>query len=133
MDALIATLFVFRHKLHVYHLHVTGPMFLQLHKMFQKQYEDILEYADRLAEHVLSRRDHFSPSLHDMLKHSSITDVVGIPENAMKICQIVDIDVIAIIGMIDRIEPAYPALDTILGDLQAWLYKQKYIIESIMT
>jgi DNA-binding ferritin-like protein len=100
--------------------------------MFQKQYEGVLEYADKLAEHVLSRRGHFSSSLHSMMENSRITDDDSVPEKAMDMCQIIGVDVITIIGIIDHIGTTYPALDTILGDLQVWLYKQKYMIESII-
>lgn len=37
---------------HLAHWNVEGPDFFELHKAFQKQYEDLFEAIDEIAEHV---------------------------------------------------------------------------------
>lgn len=39
-------------KTHGYHWNVMGPMFPQLHEFFGKQYEDLFEAADDIAERI---------------------------------------------------------------------------------
>jgi len=47
-----ASLFVLFHKTWVYHWHVVGPDFHQLHTVFGEQYETMIEEVDRISEHM---------------------------------------------------------------------------------
>ena len=47
-----ASLFVLFHKTWVYHWHVVGPDFHQLHTVFGEQYEVMIEEIDRISEHM---------------------------------------------------------------------------------
>jgi starvation-inducible DNA-binding protein len=47
-----ASLFVLFHKTWVYHWHVVGPDFQQLHTLFGEQYEAMFEEVDRISEHM---------------------------------------------------------------------------------
>jgi len=47
-----ASLFVLFHKTWVYHWHIVGADFKQIHDLFGEQYSDIQEEIDRLSEHM---------------------------------------------------------------------------------
>lgn len=47
-------------KTHGYHWNVTGPLFPQLHELFGKQYEELFEAADEIAER-LRALDFYAP------------------------------------------------------------------------
>lgn len=47
-----ASLFVLFHKTWVYHWHVVGQDFHQLHTLFGEQYETMFEEVDRISEHM---------------------------------------------------------------------------------
>ena len=47
-----ATLFMLFQKTWVYHWHVVGPDFKQIHDLFGDQYEEFEEEVDRISEHM---------------------------------------------------------------------------------
>ena len=47
-----ASLFVLFQKTWVYHWHITGPDFYQVHTMFGEQYTDLFGEIDRISEHI---------------------------------------------------------------------------------
>lgn len=47
-----ASLFVLFQKTWVYHWHITGPDFYQVHTLFGEQYTALFEEIDRLSEHI---------------------------------------------------------------------------------
>ena len=47
-----ASLFVLFQKTWVYHWHIVGPDFKQIHDLFGEQYEAIQEEVDRISEHM---------------------------------------------------------------------------------
>jgi starvation-inducible DNA-binding protein len=47
-----ASLFVLFHKTWVYHWHVVGPDFQQIHTLFGEQYEAMFDEVDRISEHM---------------------------------------------------------------------------------
>jgi len=47
-----ASLFVLFHKTWVYHWHVVGPDFQQIHSLFGEQYEAMFGEVDRISEHM---------------------------------------------------------------------------------
>lgn len=46
------SLFVLFQKTWVYHWHVTGPDFYQIHTLFGEQYNALFEEVDRISEHL---------------------------------------------------------------------------------
>jgi starvation-inducible DNA-binding protein len=52
LNTLLADEFVFYTKLRKYHWNVVGREFLALHEAFEKQYEEIAEYIDTVAERI---------------------------------------------------------------------------------
>ena len=47
-----AALFVLFQKTWVYHWHITGPDFYQVHTLFGEQYTALFEEVDRVSEHI---------------------------------------------------------------------------------
>lgn len=49
---LIADTYALMAQTHLAHWNVEGPAFFQLHEAFQKQYEELFEAVDEIAEHL---------------------------------------------------------------------------------
>ena len=47
-----ASLFLLFQKTWVYHCHIVGPDFKQIHDLFGEQYQEIQEEVDRVSEHM---------------------------------------------------------------------------------
>jgi starvation-inducible DNA-binding protein len=47
-----ASLFLLFQKTWVYHWHIVGPDFKQIHDLFGEQYQEIQEEVDRVSEHM---------------------------------------------------------------------------------
>jgi starvation-inducible DNA-binding protein len=60
MKVFLASDFTLYLKTHEAHFNVTGMFFPELHKLFQKQYEDLWENFDTIAEKI-RELDHFVP------------------------------------------------------------------------
>jgi starvation-inducible DNA-binding protein len=52
LSALLADEFILYTKLRKYHWNVTGPEFFTLHEVFERQYTEIAEYVDVVAERI---------------------------------------------------------------------------------
>jgi starvation-inducible DNA-binding protein len=52
LRVLLATNFVFYAKVHAAHWNVRGMFFYELHKLFEKHYEDLWENVDTIAEKI---------------------------------------------------------------------------------
>lgn len=52
LGTLLADEFMLYTKLRKYHWNVTGPEFFTLHEVFEKQYEEVAEYVDTVAERI---------------------------------------------------------------------------------
>jgi starvation-inducible DNA-binding protein len=73
-----ATNFMLYNKTHVAHWNVTGSSFPQLHKLFEKQYDELWEQVDEYAE-KLRRLQVFTPvSLVELVSLSIIEDYTEI-------------------------------------------------------
>jgi starvation-inducible DNA-binding protein len=69
-------------KTHFYHWNVTGPMFSSLHLLFEKQYIELHEAVDMIAERIRAL-GHFAPGTHTVLaKLSTIPEDTdsGVPD-----------------------------------------------------
>src|SRR5690606_35875251 len=62
-----------------YHWNVTGPNFVGLHELFEKQYEDLHRAGDELAERVRAL-GHFTPgTVAEFLALSQVKDDTRLP------------------------------------------------------
>ncbi len=65
-----------------YHWNVTGKQFVSLHELFEKQYRDLFEKGDELAERIRAL-GHMSPgTFREFMKLSSIEEDQELPGDA---------------------------------------------------
>jgi starvation-inducible DNA-binding protein len=80
MKVFLASNFTLYLKTHNAHFNVTGMFFAELHKLFQKQYEDLWENFDTIAEKI-RQLDAFVPaSQNDFLRLSLIKEFDGVTD-----------------------------------------------------
>ena len=78
MKVFLGSNFTLYLKTHGAHWNVTGMFFQSLHTLFEKQYEDLLEQVDTIAEKI-RELDHFAPaSLGEYQSLSIIEDAAGV-------------------------------------------------------
>jgi starvation-inducible DNA-binding protein len=71
-------------KTHFFHWNVMGPEFPALHSMFEKQYTDLFEAADVVAERVRALGDHPPGGTKTFAQMTSIDDpVLGLDANGI--------------------------------------------------
>lgn len=70
-------------KTHGYHWNVTGPMFPQLHTLFETQYNELFAAADLIAERIRAL-DTFAPGSSEAFRENmSFKEAVNQPPTAM--------------------------------------------------
>jgi starvation-inducible DNA-binding protein len=74
LKTLLATNFAYYLKAHGFHWNVEGPDFGQLHKFFQKIYEDAYSAIDPLAEYIRYLGEYSPASLE---RFSELTEIAG--------------------------------------------------------
>lgn len=73
-----ATTYAFLVKAENFHWNVTGPNFVQHHKLFGDIYDEVDNDLDRFAEHLRAIRCLVPASFSQLGEHSTITDTVEI-------------------------------------------------------
>ncbi len=90
LSRLLANSYTLYLKTHNFHWNVTGPMFSALHLMFEKQYTELAEAVDVIAERIRAL-GHFAPaSYRDFSRLTSIPEADGVPPATEMIRQLVD-------------------------------------------
>jgi starvation-inducible DNA-binding protein len=74
---LLANNYVLYLKTHNFHWNVVGPMFQPLHSLFETQYMDLWNAADKIAERVRALGFFVPASYVDFSKLSKIKEAVG--------------------------------------------------------
>ncbi|MDE2030593.1 MAG: DNA starvation/stationary phase protection protein [Alphaproteobacteria bacterium] len=69
-------------KTHGYHWNVTGTLFPQLHEFFGKQYEELFDAADDIAERIRALDLPAPGSMASFLSNTKIKEATGAPGNA---------------------------------------------------
>lgn len=67
-------------KTHHFHWNVTGPMFQTLHLMFEKQYNELAEAVDQVAERIRALGMPAPGTYKEFVKLSEIKEEDGVPE-----------------------------------------------------
>lgn len=71
-------------KTHFFHWNVAGPEFFILHTMFEKQYTDLLEAADIVAERIRAIGEHAPGGMKAFAQMTSIEDPkLGLDSNGI--------------------------------------------------
>lgn len=75
----LATVFSFYLKVHNFHWNVEGPLFYELHKLFEDIYEDVYGSIDPLAERIRTLGTYAPGSFTRYGELSIIEDTVDVP------------------------------------------------------
>ena len=75
----LATVFAYYLKAHYFHWNVEGPDFGQLHKFFQKIYEDAYESIDHTAEYIRTTEEYTPGSFERFQELSLIQGQTKVP------------------------------------------------------
>lgn len=76
----LADTYVLMIKSHVYHWNVVGPLFVPLHELTQKHYEDLFQAADDLAERIRALGHTAPVAISEFLKHARLDGEAGDPD-----------------------------------------------------
>lgn len=79
----LAATFTLYTKTRKFHWNVTGPQFIELHKLFESQYEALDEAMDAIAERVRQLGGIAIGTLEELQEHSYIQETPGVNPNAM--------------------------------------------------
>ena len=104
-------------KTHNFHWNVTGPMFRDLHLLFEEQYQELQGAIDVIAERIRTL-GYQVPATHDSF--SKLTDIrieEGVPEATEMIRQAVDGHEIVIRGARELFDVAEKAGDQATADM----------------
>ncbi|MCE9582228.1 MAG: DNA starvation/stationary phase protection protein [Planctomycetes bacterium] len=82
LNAVLADSYVLHTKCRNYHWNVSGPSFLQLHKFFQEQYEEVGSAVDEIAERVRMLGGHPIATLAEFLNEARLTEPAGEPPSS---------------------------------------------------
>lgn len=69
-------------KTHGYHWNVTGPLFVSIHELTEKQYTDLFEAADRLAERIRALGEISPGSYREFTTDTVVLDDDGVHKSA---------------------------------------------------
>jgi len=90
LSRLLADTYTLYLKTHNFHWNVTGPMFQQLHEMFETQYQELAEAVDTIAERIRALGQLAPGTYGEFVRLSSIRESTGsIPASEM-VRQLVD-------------------------------------------
>lgn len=64
-------------KTRKFHWNVAGESFMELHKLFEKQYNELEEAIDEVAERINKLGSKTIGTMHEFAKHSSIKEAPG--------------------------------------------------------
>lgn len=91
LNGFVADTYLLLAKTQSFHWNVTGPQFPGLHELFEKQYKELFEAIDELAERVRALEHHAPTGLREMLDRSMIEDNGQVPD-ATTMCRILHAD-----------------------------------------
>jgi starvation-inducible DNA-binding protein len=85
LNEILADEYVLYTKTRNYHWNVVGPDFAALHKFFEKQYEQLSDIVDDVAERARSLCHHAVATLGDFVESTNLDEEPGIPDSGTMI------------------------------------------------
>jgi starvation-inducible DNA-binding protein len=80
LSKMLADTYTLYLKTHNFHWNVVGPHFQALHLMFEKQYEDLADAVDLIAERIRALGFPAPATYSQFVQLSSIQETEGVPE-----------------------------------------------------
>jgi len=110
-----------------------GSSFYELHKLLESQYEEILSYADRVAEYMRTMNEIPPLTLDDISSYSFIEEENNIQDlNMRDMISILMNDFDKIARIVNDIPNDNRSLANILDDLHEYMSKQKWFMRSYL-
>ncbi len=79
LNGLLADTFVLLIKTQAYHWNVVGPLFVSIHELTEKQYENLFAAADDIAERVRALGYPAPSSMHELIPLTGLGEDTGNP------------------------------------------------------
>lgn len=79
LSHLLANTYAIALKTQNFHWNVTGPQFYSLHKLFEEQYDELIEATDEIAERIRALGKFAPASFSQFAKLSTIKDENSVP------------------------------------------------------
>jgi len=127
---LVASLIVLRQKIHSCHWEVTGINFMELHLLFNKQYDEVLTFADRVAEYMRTIDQHPPSTLDQMLELSFIGEIDVATMIPLDMCIILRDDFLLLANYVQDMPNIPKSWGNIAGELHEYLMKQYWFMRS---
>ncbi len=110
-----------------YHWNVTGPMFVQLHTMFEGQYQALAGAVDELAERIRALGEFAPASYSAFAEFSNIDEDNTVPSAEAMVAQLLDDNETIVRVMRDSFDVVDDAGDEVTADLltQRMTYHEK--------
>ncbi|MDX1922521.1 MAG: Dps family protein [Alphaproteobacteria bacterium] len=117
LNVVLADTYILALKTHGFHWNVEGPLFLQLHEFFGKQYEALTDAADELAERLRALDTYAPASFAQFSRLGNIMEETKVPSPEGMIAQLLsDFEVLAE-DLVNGIDAADEADDVDTEDL----------------
>lgn len=96
LNVALADTYVLALKAHGFHWNVEGPLFLQMHEFFGKQYEALTDAADELAERLRALDTYAPASFAQFTRLGNIMEETKVPSPEGMVAQLLsDFEVLA--------------------------------------
>ena len=90
LSHLLADTHILYLKTQGFHWNVTGPMFYQLHLLFEEQYRELLQAGDEIAERIRALGFYAPGSYKEFSKLTCLREAEGVPGPAEMISQLMN-------------------------------------------
>ncbi len=79
LEKVLASTYVLYHKTQGFHWNVTGPMFLSVHELTERQYKSLTQAVDKLAERIRTLGEPAPMGLTGYINDSQVADQSEFP------------------------------------------------------
>lgn len=129
---LVASLLVLRQKIHSFHWEIVGISFHEIHTLLGKQYDEILLFADRVAEYMRTLDLHPPNTLKRMIELSKIKESDGSQLSPSDMILILHDDFKILGDYVNQLPDESRAWSNIMDDLHEFLMKQHWFMRSYL-
>lgn len=117
LGKLLADTYTLYVKTHNFHWNVTGPQFETLHLLFEKQYRELAEAVDEIAERIRAL-GHFAPgSYSQFMKLTTVQEETSVPSAKDMLKQLLAAQEIIVCTAREVFRVVEPAADQPTADL----------------
>ena len=130
---ILASLLDLRQRTHAAHWMVSGPNFYGLHKMFEDQYNKLLELADRVAEHMRTLGERPPLTLGEVTTASILQPPTLHHQSSREMLSALLIDFDALAEFVNDPPDFNRAWSNIADDIHEYLTQQAWFLRSTLS